>query len=706
MKSRTSNVVFPVAAVLAALLAGPVGAGPVGNAFTYQGELVNSGVRVSGTVDLRFRLYDAQAGGAQVGATLQATTTATEGRFAVNLDFGLPPFSAAQERWLEIDVRYPGGSGVYTTLTQRQAVRPTPYALYALSGLQGPVGPAGPQGPQGPQGATGPAGPTGPQGATGPQGPQGATGPAGPQGATGPQGPQGATGPQGPQGTSPWGLTGLNTWYTQGNVGIGTNTPSNRLQLVGAGDVARADVSTDGGTSRAFRANLTGAGVGYGFQADTAAPSGSAFYANATSGGGQIVNFQAANAGTSGRGFTAAMNAATGVTYAGLFNSESTSGRGLQVNMNATTGFTYAGLFYNASSSGFGLYVNNTATTGTTYGVRTENNSADGFALYALHDATTGTGNAIYARSDSTSANAYSLHAVLNNTGVGGGGAAAIRGENLATTNGYGVLGTHAGAGYGVYGTSPTGRAVYGNSDSGSGVYGNSTSSYGVRGVSVSSYGVYGSSTDNYGVYGFSANDIGVRGLSVNSHGVWGSCTGTGRGVYGYSASGIGGYFGSGSAGTALYVEGTASVGVIQIRGGADLAERFEMSCPDAAPGMVVMIDPEVVGGMKLASGRYNRCVAGVISGANKLDAGMVLGQFDHAEGKSQAIALTGRVWTYADATERAIEPGDLMTTSDTPGYAMAAADAAQAPGATIGKAMSKLAKGEKGLVLVLVNLQ
>jgi hypothetical protein len=32
--------------------------------------------------------------------------------------------------------------------------------------------------------------------------------------------------------------------------------------------------------------------------------------------------------------------------------------------------------------------------------------------------------------------------------------------------------------------------------------------------------------------------------------------------------------------------------------------------------------------------------------------------------------------------------------------------DSSKAPGATIGKAMSRLAKGEKGMVLVLINLQ
>jgi hypothetical protein len=58
-----------------------------------------------------------------------------------------------------------------------------------------------------------------------------------------------------------------------------------------------------------------------------------------------------------------------------------------------------------------------------------------------------------------------------------------------------------------------------------------------------------------------------------------------------------------------------------------------------------------------------------------------------------------------AEARYGAIKPGDLLTTSDTPGYAMKATDRARAQGAIISKAMSELKEGT-GLVLVLVNLQ
>ena len=51
------------------------------------------------------------------------------------------------------------------------------------------------------------------------------------------------------------------------------------------------------------------------------------------------------------------------------------------------------------------------------------------------------------------------------------------------------------------------------------------------------------------------------------------------------------------------------------------------------------------------------------------------------------------------------IQPGDMLTTSGTPGHAMKAIDRERAFGAVIGKAMTGLSEG-KGLVLVLVNLQ
>jgi hypothetical protein len=70
-----------------------------------------------------------------------------------------------------------------------------------------------------------------------------------------------------------------------------------------------------------------------------------------------------------------------------------------------------------------------------------------------------------------------------------------------------------------------------------------------------------------------------------------------------------------------------------------------------------------------------------------------------------QNVALSGRVYVQVDASNGAIEAGDLLTTSATPGCAMKVTDHARAQGAVIGKAMTGLAQG-KGMVLVLVSLQ
>ncbi len=155
-----------------------------------------------------------------------------------------------------------------------------------------------------------------------------------------------------------------------------------------------------------------------------------------------------------------------------------------------------------------------------------------------------------------------------------------------------------------------------------------------------------------------------------------------------------------------LDVNGTARVKVLEITGGADLSERFEVHGGDVQPGMVVVIDPQRPGQLVPASQSYDRRVAGIISGAGGIETGMLMSQAGTAADGKFPVALTGRVYCLVDASDSAIEPGDLLTTSDTPGHAMKVADHGRAQGAIVGKAMTSLAAGEKGLVLVLVNLQ
>jgi hypothetical protein len=256
--------------------------------------------------------------------------------------------------------------------------------------------------------------------------------------------------------------------------------------------------------------------------------------------------------------------------------------------------------------------------------------------------------------------------------------------------------------------------AILGNGNTGTGISGTSavgvegisTDDVGVSGTSTNYYGISGTSTGSYGVYGTSTNNIGVYGYSANLDGTWGYSAGANKsGVVGISsaASGKGGYFRNDGGGVALYSDGLAKIKSLQILGGADLAERFECDgTPE--PGTVMAIDPSSPGRVRVASEPYAHTVAGVVSGANGLSAGVELAKDDHREG-SIALALTGRVWVKCDASAGAIHAGDLLTSAARPGYAMRAADAARAIGAIVGKAMTSLETGS-GLVLVLVSLQ
>ena len=155
--------------------------------------------------------------------------------------------------------------------------------------------------------------------------------------------------------------------------------------------------------------------------------------------------------------------------------------------------------------------------------------------------------------------------------------------------------------------------------------------------------------------------------------------------------------------GSTTFIEGAASVKTLTIRGGADVAEPFAMP-EEISKGSVVVIDDEHPGQLKLSAEAYDTRVAGIVSGANGVNPGIALHQEGALEG-GQNVALSGRVYVKADASIGAIKPGDLLTTSDTPGHAMKVTEHGKAQGAILGKAMSGLKEG-KGMVLVLVTLQ
>ena len=170
-------------------------------------------------------------------------------------------------------------------------------------------------------------------------------------------------------------------------------------------------------------------------------------------------------------------------------------------------------------------------------------------------------------------------------------------------------------------------------------------------------------------------------------------------------------YKGDGSTGITLQAdasgEGKVTTQVLQITGGSDLSEQFDIEASEneLAPGMVVCIDPDHAGRLVKSTKAYDQTVAGIVSGAGGVKSGMLMGQRGTAADGKHPVALSGRVYCQADASTGAIHPGDLLTTSNIPGHAMKVTDHGKAQGAIIGKAMSSLEKG-KGLVLVLVSLQ
>ena len=157
-----------------------------------------------------------------------------------------------------------------------------------------------------------------------------------------------------------------------------------------------------------------------------------------------------------------------------------------------------------------------------------------------------------------------------------------------------------------------------------------------------------------------------------------------------------------------MKVTDRTSTSVLEITGGSDLAEQFDVDDSDIAPepGMVVSIDPEKTGKLVISTTPYDKKVAGVISGAGGINPGMVMSQNQSPASGTLPVAMAGRIYCLADASYGAIEPGDMLTTSFTPGYAMKASDRDRAYGTVIGKAMEGLNEGEKGLILVLVSLQ
>jgi hypothetical protein len=119
----------------ALVLAFAAGTAPAQTAFTYQGELKQSGQNANGPYDMQFRLYDLPNGGVQVGSTLCVDNVAVaDGRFSTNIDFG-QQFASTAPRYLEVAIRQDTGQicavSAGFTLLSRQLLAATPRAAAA-----------------------------------------------------------------------------------------------------------------------------------------------------------------------------------------------------------------------------------------------------------------------------------------------------------------------------------------------------------------------------------------------------------------------------------------------------------------------------------------------------------------------------------------------------------------------------------------------
>ncbi len=146
-----------------------------------------------------------------------------------------------------------------------------------------------------------------------------------------------------------------------------------------------------------------------------------------------------------------------------------------------------------------------------------------------------------------------------------------------------------------------------------------------------------------------------------------------------------------------IYAKGTQYPAV-------DVAEYFPVT-GSPEPGTVMIIGPE--GYIQASTIAYDTRVMGIVS----TDPAVSLGAKDTGNPGEVPIAVAGRVPCKVDASYGAIHPGDVLTTSPTPGHAMKAEPVViegveiYKPSTTVGKALGTIESGT-GTIEVLVTLQ
>jgi len=652
---------------------------PMGTAITYQGRLMDANGPSDGVYDFLFKLYNEPNGaGYELPPGYDVNDIdVIDGYFTVELDFGSSSFNG-RAKWLEILLR-PGDSNDvndFVTLSPRQEVTPTPYALQTRGifvdnaedvGI-GTIHPAGKLHVDGGKAADDMDGNDIIIKAQ-----EGGDRPSGGISVVGYPGGDIILLP-GDGGKGPFGAPGQS-----GKVGIGTESPEVMLDVRGnievdqkiqAHDAGGLHLATDEGTTRILISDTGKVGIG------TTSPESKLHIEQ--------------NAGAWGEGIR--------VSYGGhswdivsdsggdrlFITQDETSEKGLTIidgkvgigtssptaKMEAADGSMNGKLSYHHET---GFPVTTTYDSGVkgTYGSDVVGHLGYRYKLMTL--------DPVY----------YGVHGSATTTGnnVGIYGSASGGTSNWA---GYFNGDVYAGGNVGVGTTNPGAKL--------------DVRSPGASEDAISAYGTSGNemflvTQDNLG-----NGKVFVRDASGG--------TKIQLAAYGYSLL-KGGNVGIGEVGIPqekLVVRGNILVksdstgaDVLELGEGLDYAEGFDVTEEaDIEAGMVLVIDSDNPGKLTVSRSAYDSKVAGIVAGANGNGSGVRLGvgQFDHD------VALAGRVYCKVDTTNAAVQPGDLLTTSGTAGYAMKVTDHERARGAVLGKAMESLEKGQKGQILVLVTLQ
>jgi hypothetical protein len=628
----------------------------LGTAFSYQGSLTDSGNAATGNYDMQFYLRDAAFGGNPVGVTnTVAPVNVTNGLFTVLLDFG-PGIFGGNNLWLEIGVRTNGSVAAYATLSPRQPLTPSPYALFS------------PQAGGVTNGAI-------------------TSAMLANAAVTSSKLADGAVTSQQLADMIALGTNGANGRLDLYQTAAGTIS----MQLLGStkqfrifGDDSAQKVSLDASpgwgeldllnnnSPSQFAAILTANALG-----------GASLTLNNSNGVNRAVLFGANTGGTLN------LYDGSGTNSISLAN----FGGGLLA-LNGTTGVNRATL--SGLTSGGQMNLFNASSAGTVSMNAAGNSWLTGGSL--------GVG---------TTAPAAPLHVRAGSAGVApdANSGAVFERSGPCYVSVLSPAANETGILFGSPALAEDGGIIYNNGGVARGFEfrcnGNATK------MSIDSAGevtVYRSSGPAAAILYPNYLNAGNAVLSIiSSNGIGGAQ------LWGYGVGGGGLALLRPSDATvtvsAIADDGTGSglitTSVLQITGGADLSEQFDVEAADGnpQPGMVVCIDPEHPGQLVVSSKAYDRTVAGIVSGAGGIKPGMLMGHQGTIADGNHPIALTGRVYCLADASNGAIEPGDFLTTSTTQGHAMKVTDAVRAQGAILGKAMGALEKG-KGLVLVLVTLQ